>query len=211
MKIAILLFDRFTALDAVGPYEVLGRLPDAELTFVAEEKGLVRSDTGRLALQADATLDETSAVDILVVPGGPGQTAQMENKALHDWIRAVDSTSRWTTSVCTGSLILAATGLLKDKKATTHWLAMEQLEKHGAIPTEERVVTEGKYVTAAGVSAGIDMALTLMGRIAGDPHAQAIQLVMEYDPQPPYDSGSPAKAPAEVVSLLRSQSRHILR
>jgi putative intracellular protease/amidase len=210
MKIAILLFDHFTALDAVGPYEVLGRLPDAELTFVAEEKGLVRSDTGRLALQADATLDETSAVDILVVPGGPGQSAQMENKALHAWIRAVDSTSHWTTSVCTGSLILAATGLLKDKKATTHWLAMEQLEKHGAIPTEERVVTEGKYVTAAGVSAGIDMALTLMGRIAGDLRAQAIQLVMEYDPQPPYDSGSPAKAPAEVVSLLRSQSRHIL-
>jgi putative intracellular protease/amidase len=210
MKIAILLFDRFTALDAVGPYEVLGRLPEAELTFVAEKRGPVRSDTNRLAIEADASLDEITAADILLVPGGPGQSALMEDGPLHDWIRAIDRTSTWTTSVCTGALILAATGLLKDRKATTHWLAMGQLAKYGAIPTEDRVVIQDKYVTAAGVSAGIDMALTLTGKIAGDAHAQAIQLAIEYDPQPPYNAGSPTTAPTEITTHLKSLSRHIL-
>jgi putative intracellular protease/amidase len=211
MKIAVLLYDRFTALDAVGPYEVLSRLPEAELIFVAEKTGPVRSDTRRLALMADASLDEVPAADIVLVPGGPGQADLMDDGPVHEWLRAVDATSTWTTSVCTGSLILAAAGLLKDKTATSHWLALDQLDCYGATPTGERVVIQGKYVTAAGVSAGIDMALTLAGKIAGKAFAQGLQLAIEYDPQPPYNAGSPSKAPAEVVEVLRSRSRFILR
>ncbi|MGW0911122.1 DJ-1/PfpI family protein [Streptomyces sp. NPDC002784] len=210
MQIAIVLFDRFTALDAVGPYETLGRLPDAETVFVAERTGPVRSDTGNLALTADRTLAEVPGPDIVVVPGGPGQTPQMENTALLDWLRAADATSTWTTSVCTGSLLLAAAGLLAGRRATSHWLALDHLKRFGAEPTGERVVIDGKYVTAAGVSSGIDMGLTLLGRIAGDKHAQAVQLLTEYDPQPPYDAGSPEKAPAHLVAEFRAQSRFIL-
>lgn len=210
MQIAIVLFDRFTALDAVGPYETLGRLPDARTVFVAEQAGPVRTDTGNLALVADRTLAEVSSPDVVVVPGGPGQTAQMENGVLLDWLRAVDAGSAWTTSVCTGSLLLAAAGLLDGRRATSHWLALDHLKRFGAEPTGERVVTDGKYVTAAGVSAGIDMGLTLLGRIAGDEHAQTVQLAVEYDPQPPYDAGSPDKAPAHLVERLRSRSRFIL-
>ncbi|MET7733370.1 DJ-1/PfpI family protein [Streptomyces sp. NPDC005402] len=210
MQIAIVLYDRFTALDAVGPYETLGRLPDSEVVFVAEETGPVRTDSGNLALIADRTLAEVPDPDLVVVPGGPGQTPQMTNKALLDWIRAADATSTWTTSVCTGSLLLAAAGLLEGRRATSHWLALDELRRFGAEPTGERVVTDGKYVTAAGVSSGIDMGLALLGRIAGDFVAQAVQLGIEYDPQPPYDAGAPQKAPAEVVELIRSSSRFIL-
>ncbi|MEU0026482.1 DJ-1/PfpI family protein [Streptomyces sp. NPDC006335] len=210
MQIAIVLYDRFTALDAVGPYETLGRLPDAETVFVAERAGPVRTDTGRLALTADRTLAEVPSPDIVLVPGGPGQTPQMENTALLDWLRAADATSTWTTSVCTGSLLLAAAGLLRGRRATSHWLALDLLKEFGAEPTGERVVFDGKYVTGAGVSAGIDMGLTLLGRIAGDEHAQAVQLGIEYDPRPPYDAGSPEKAPAHLVDKLRSGSRFIL-
>ncbi|WP_416531222.1 DJ-1/PfpI family protein [Streptomyces coelicoflavus] len=210
MQIAIVLFDRFTALDAVGPYETLGRLPDAETVFVAERTGPVRTDTGNLALTADRTLTDAPAPDIVVVPGGPGQSTQMENETLLDWLRAADATSTWTTSVCTGSLLLAAAGLLEGRRATSHWLALDFLTQYGAEPIGERVVTDGKYVTAAGVSSGIDMGLTLLGRIAGDEHAQAVQLLTEYDPQPPYDAGSPAKAPAHLVEEFRGRSRFIL-
>ncbi|MER6621571.1 DJ-1/PfpI family protein [Streptomyces sp. NPDC000931] len=210
MQIAIVLFDRFTALDAVGPYETLGRLPDAETVFVAERTGPVRTDTGALAITADKTLEEVPDPDVVVVPGGPGQTPQMGNEALLEWLRAADATSTWTTSVCTGSLLLAAAGLLRGRRATSHWLALGHLERYGAEPTGERVVTDGKYVTAAGVSSGIDMGLTLLGRIAGDEHAQAVQLLTEYDPQPPYDAGSPQKAPAHLVEEFRSKSRFIL-
>jgi len=210
MQFAIVLYDRFTALDAVGPYETLGRLPDSETVFVAERTGPVRNDNGNLALIADRTLDEVPNPDVLIVPGGPGQTAQMDNKALLDWIRTADGTSAWTTSVCTGSLLLAAAGLLEGRRATSHWLALDELRRLGAEPTGERVVTDGKYVTAAGVSSGIDMGLALLGRISGDVVAQAVQLGIEYDPQPPYDAGSPQKAPADVVGLLRSMSRFIL-
>ncbi|MCX5054338.1 MULTISPECIES: DJ-1/PfpI family protein [unclassified Streptomyces] len=210
MQIAIVLYDGFTALDAVGPYETLGRLPDSETVFVAERTGPVRTDSGNLALTADRTLDEVPNPDVVVVPGGPGQTAQMDNKALLDWIRAADATSTWTTSVCTGSLLLAAAGLLDGRRATSHWLALDELRKFGVEPTGERVVTDGKYVTAAGVSSGIDMGLALLGRISGDVVAQAVQLGIEYDPQPPYDAGSPQKAPADVVELIRSRSRFIL-
>ncbi|MFJ5779130.1 DJ-1/PfpI family protein [Streptomyces sp. NPDC093094] len=210
MQIAIVLFDRFTALDAVGPYETLGRLPDAELVFVAERAGPVRSDTGSLALVADRTLAEVPAPDIVVVPGGPGQTQQMDNRVLLDWLRTADASSTWTTSVCTGSLLLAAAGLLKGRRAASHWLALEYLAGFGVESTGERVVFDGKYVTAAGVSSGIDMGLALLGRIAGDEHAQAVQLLTEYDPQPPYDAGSPAKAPAHLVEEFRGRSRFIL-
>ncbi|GAA2486545.1 DJ-1/PfpI family protein [Streptomyces longisporus] len=210
MQIAILLFDRFTALDAVGPYETLGRLPDAETVFVAERTGPVRTDTGNLAIVADKTLAEVEHPDIVIVPGGPGQTPQMENEALLDWLRTADATSTWTTSVCTGSLLLAAAGLLHGRRATSHWLALDFLKQFGAEPTGERVVLDGKYVTAAGVSSGIDMGLTLLGRIAGEEHAQAVQLLTEYDPQPPYDAGSPEKAPAHLVEEFRSKSRFIL-
>lgn len=210
MQIAIVLFDRFTALDAVGPYETLGRLPGAEVVFVAEQTGPVRTDTGNLALTADKTLAEVEHPDIVVVPGGPGQTPQMENQAVLDWLRTADATSTWTTSVCTGSLLLAAAGLLDGRRATSHWLALDFLKQFGAEPTGERVVFDGKYVTAAGVSAGIDMGLTLLGRIAGDEHAQAVQLLTEYDPQPPYDAGSPQKAPAHLVEEFRANSRFTL-
>ncbi|MDH6438410.1 putative intracellular protease/amidase [Streptomyces sp. SAI-144] len=210
MQIAIVLYDRFTALDAVGPYETLGRLPDSEVVFVAEETGPVRTDSGNLALIADRTLAEVPNPDVVVVPGGPGQTTQMTNEALLDWIRVADTTSTWTTSVCTGSLLLAAAGRLEGRRATSHWLALDELRRFGVEPTGERVVTDGKYVTAAGVSSGIDMGLALLGRISGDFVAQAVQLGIEYDPQPPYDAGAPEKAPADVVELIRSRSRFIL-
>ncbi|WP_030023826.1 DJ-1/PfpI family protein [Streptomyces monomycini] len=209
MQIAILLYDRFTALDAVGPYETLSRIPDAETVLVAGRTGEHRNDTGTLALTADAVLSDVTAPDVLVVPGGPGQAALMDDGPLHDWIRAVDTRTTWTTSVCTGSLILAATGLLKGRRATSHWLALDQLPPHGVEPTGERVVFDGKYVTAAGVSSGIDMGLALAGRIAGDTRAQAIQLGIEYDPRPPYDAGSPEKAPAGVTAAMRARSRFV--
>lgn len=211
MQIALVLFDRFTALDAVGPYEILSRAPGAETVFVAESAGEVRNDSGSLALLANRTLDEVPAPDLVIVPGGPGQSAQMDNGELLAWLRRADATSTWTTSVCTGSLLLAAAGLLEGRRATSHWLALEALKAYGAEPTGERVVTDGKYVTAAGVSSGIDMGLTLLGRIAGDEHAQAVQLLTEYDPQPPYDAGSPDKAPAAIVEDWRAKSRFVLR
>ncbi|MGW0781019.1 DJ-1/PfpI family protein [Streptomyces sp. NPDC002913] len=210
MQIAIVLFDRFTALDAVGPYEMLGRSPEDEIVFVAERTGPVRNDRGSLSLVADRTLADVPAPDLVIVPGGPGQSDQMENENLLGWLRTADATSTWTTSVCTGSLLLAAAGLLTGRRATSHWLALDVLKAYGAEPTGERVVTDGKYVTAAGVSSGIDMALTLLGRIAGDEHAMTVQLLTEYDPQPPYDAGSPQKAPADMVEKWRARSRFIL-
>ncbi|MFD9726746.1 DJ-1/PfpI family protein [Streptomyces sp. NPDC059072] len=206
MQIAVLLYDRFTALDAVGPFDTLGRLPDAEVVFVSERPGPVRTDNGALAFVADKGLDEVTRPDVVVVPGGPHPEREMENPAVMEWLRAVDATTTWTTSVCTGSLLLAAAGLLDGRRATSHWLYLDRLSKFGAEATGERVVTDGKYVTAAGVSSGIDMGLTLLGRIAGDEYAQAVQLMTEYDPQPPYDAGSPDKAPAELVAHLRASN-----
>jgi transcriptional regulator GlxA family with amidase domain len=210
MDIAILLFDRFTALDAVGPYEVLSRYPGAKVTFVATTPGPIRTDTGSMAITADASLEELPEPEIVLVPGGPGQVGIMDDVAVLDWLRAAHETSTWTTSVCTGSLVLASAGLLKGKRATSHWLALEQLRQFDAEPTLERVVFDGKVVTAAGVSAGIDMALALMARLGGDDMARAVQLGIEYDPQPPFDAGSPLKAPEHVVELLRSASRFVL-
>ncbi len=203
MRIAILLYDRVTALDAIGPYEVLSRLPGAEVTFVGERPGTVRTDVGSLGLSVDATLDEVPEADIVVVPGGIGQQAHMTDGAVHAWLRRVDATSRHTTAVCTGSLILAAAGLLKGRSATSHWVRRPDLVAWDVDPVDERVVFDGKYVTAAGVSAGIDMALELVDRMAGPQQAQAIQCGIEYDPVPPYDAGHPDKVdPAIVTALL---------
>jgi putative intracellular protease/amidase len=210
MKIVIVLYDRFTALDAVGPYQVLTSLPGAEVVFAAEHPGLVADDVGRLHLAAEAALADVPHPDVVLVPGGPGQNDQMHDGPLHQWLRAADQTTEWTTSVCTGSLILAAAGLLTARRATSYWMALGQLGKYGAIPVSERVVFDEKYVTAAGVSSGIDMALALAGRVGGDQIAQAIQLGIEYDPQPPYDAGSPDRAPAGIVAAMRARSRFIL-
>jgi transcriptional regulator GlxA family with amidase domain len=210
LDIAILLFDRFTALDAVGPYEVLRSAPRAAVRFVARQAGPTRTDAGSLAIIADHSIEEIDSADILVVPGGPGQVALMSDADTLDWVRRIHSTTRWTTSVCTGSLVLGAAGLLKGLRATSHWLALDELRKLGAEPTTERVVREGKIITAAGVSAGIDMALRLVAEEYGSEVAQTIQLGIEYDPQPPFDSGAPGKAPASVVERLRSRSRFIL-
>lgn len=209
MDIAILIYDRFTALDAVGPYEVLSRLPDAKVTFVAEHAEPKRTDTRQLALFADATLDQLPNPEIVLVPGGPGQTALMEDGPVHAWLRAADATSTWTTSVCTGSLILAAAGLLDGKRATSNWQALEDLGGLGVEVVPERVVFDGKYATSAGVTAGLDMALSLAGKIAGEQVAQAIQLGLEYNPEPPFDAGSPSKAPAEIVEAVRAYSRFV--
>jgi transcriptional regulator GlxA family with amidase domain len=204
MHIAIPLYDRFTALDAVGPYEVLARVPGAEITFVGERTGPVRTDTGMLALTVDERFDAVDAPDIVVVPGGPGTRAMLEPGPLHEWIRAVHPGTRWTTSVCTGALVLGAAGLLDGLEATTHWGALDELAPLCATAVgDRRIVAQGKVVTAAGVSAGIDMALWLAAQVAGDDIAKAVQLGIEYDPQPPFDSGSTAKADPEMIAFLR--------
>jgi putative intracellular protease/amidase len=204
MRIAIPLYDRFTALDAVGPYEVLQRLPRAEITWLAHEPGPVGTDTGQLHLVADAAFEDLPDPEIVVVPGGTGTNDFLEDERLVGWIRRAHESSEWTTSVCTGSLLLGAAGLLDGLEATSHWLDLVDLERYGARPTGRRVVAQGKVITAAGVSSGIDMGLTLAAKIAGPEVAQAIQLGIEYDPQPPFDSGSTDKAPEEIVELVRA-------
>jgi transcriptional regulator GlxA family with amidase domain len=199
--IAVLLYDDMTALDAIGPYEVIGHLPGAELAFVAAEPGIKRTDQ-KLGLVADRSIADVPSPDIVLVPGGD-ERGPMEDERVLDWLQSAHASTSWTTSVCTGSLILAAAGILKGLKATTHWASLERLAAFGAIPTSDRVVEQGKVITAAGVSSGIDMGLTLASRIAGDDFAQAVQLAIEYDPQPPFDAGSPAKAPERVVQMLR--------
>jgi putative intracellular protease/amidase len=208
MNIVILLYPGFTALDAIGPYEVLSRLPGARVTFAAAAAGPVTTDTGMLTVVAEAAIAGLPQPEIVLVPGGPGQEEQMTDGPLHEWLRAADAGSDWTASVCTGSLILAAAGLLAGRQATSHWLALHRLADYGARPVSERVVTDGKYVTGAGVSAGIDLALDLAGRIGGRETAEAIQLMIEYDPRPPYSAGSTAQAPADLVARTRAASRH---
>ena len=204
MEIAILLFDGVTALDAVGPYDVLSRIPGARIRWPALEPGPKKTSEGSLALVATGSLDEVVAPDVLVVPGGAGVIELLENERLLDWLRSVHERSRWTTSVCTGALLLGAAGILDGLEATTHWRALEQLSDWGARPVERRVVEQGKVMTAAGVSAGIDMALLLTERLAGTRVAQAVQLAIEYDPEPPFDTGSPRTAPPELVALVRA-------
>jgi transcriptional regulator GlxA family with amidase domain len=202
VHIAIPLFERLTALDAIGPYEVLSRLPGAEVIFVAAGPGPKRTDTGALSLTADRELGEVLQPDVVVVPGGSG-TRDQPHHELVAWIRHVHQSSRWTTSVCTGALLLGAAGVLDGLRATTHCLFFDRLRTFGAEPTLERVVEQGKVVTAAGVSSGIDMGLRLVQLIAGDDVAQAVPLSIEYDPQPPFDAGSPAMAPEPIIQLVR--------
>jgi transcriptional regulator GlxA family with amidase domain len=204
MQVAYLLYDRFTALDVTGPHDVFNSVPGNESIFVAEQAGPVRNESDTLSLVADASLEEVPSPDIVVVPGGFGNRMLLEHEPLHEWIRGVHETSTWTTSVCTGSLLLAAAGLLDGAPATTHWLARDVLAELGAKPVPERIVEHGKIVTAAGVSSGIDMALHLVQTINGDQVAQAVQLGIEYDPEPPLDAGSPEKAPPEIVELVRT-------
>ena len=205
MEIAIPLYDRFTALDAVGPYEVLWRLPGARERWIGAEARPYATDRG-LQLVAEATFDDVPAPDVLVVPGGTGTRDALGDERLVDWIRTAHATSTWTTSVCTGALLLGAAGVLDGLRATTHWAYMDDLARYGAEATSQRVVAQGKVVTSAGVSSGIDMALSLAAEIAGTDVAQAIQLRIEYDPMPPFDTGSVAKAPERIRELAQSPS-----
>ena len=210
MQLAILLYDRVTALDAIGPYEVL-QAPGLgiDIRFVAREKGMKRTDFGRLGLMADYTLDEVPRPDILLVPGTAYPQAVLGDPVVLEWIAHVHKTTKWTTSVCTGALGLGAAGVLKGLKATTHWLAHDVLQQFGAIPTKERVVRDGKVITAAGVSSGIDMALTLVAEEFGSDAARLTQLLIEYDPHPPFDAGSPDKAPPLIVGTAREEFRKL--
>ncbi len=203
MDIAIALFEQVTALDAVGPYEVLQRLPDSQLKFVGHEKGEVRTDNGFLGLTVDHTFDELPSPQILLVPGGIGTRALIRDEVILGWIRKAHETSIYTTSVCTGSLLLAAAGILNGLQATTHFSARQILTKYGATPVEDRVVHQGKIVTAAGVSSGIDMALELAERLTDTNTAKALQLMIEYDPQPPHDAGALHKVDAAVLARVQ--------
>ena len=202
MKIVILLFDNYTALDIVGPYEVLNKLPNSKIYLVGLEKKRY-NDTYGLKISADYSIDEISQADILLVPGGPGIDNLLNNRKVIEWIQKVDSTTTWTVSVCSGSLLLAEAGLLNGKNCTTHWRRKDQLRKYNVSVKDERYVQDGKMITSAGVSAGIDMALYLVSKIAGDQAAKMIQLAIEYDPKPPFDCGSPEKAPQEIVERMR--------
>jgi putative intracellular protease/amidase len=207
VEVAILIFDGVTALDAIGPYEVLSRLPGTEVVHVAAEPGTFRDSQRSLALVADRGIDDVTAPDVVVVPGGPGEVDVRHDARVLTWLREVHETTTWTTSVGTGSLILAAAGLLEGVYATSHWLALDELTRLGANAVPDRVVVDGKFVSGAGVSAGIDMALSLAALAEGELVAQGIQLSIEYDPQPPFDAGSPLSAPPVVVELERAKSR----
>ena len=204
MQVAILLFDRVVALDAIGPYDVLKLMPGADVRLVAVAPGEIATD-GPLRLVAGDALDDVPAPDVVVVPGGPGTPAAAGDERHLRWLRAAHEHSRWTTSVCTGSELLGAAGLLDGVAATGHWLVRDELARHGAIPVDERVVVSGRIVTSAGVSAGLDMALALVALAAGDEVAQRIQLTLEYAPQPPFGAGSPATAPAGLVADMRAR------
>lgn len=207
MRIVILLFEKLAAQDAVGPYEVFRCVPGWDVEFVGLQAGEVRSEGG-LRLGIDRTLDQANEADLVLVPGGRGSDELLANEEVLSWLRRIDATTKWTVSVCTGALILGAAGLLEGKRATSNWLALGELPKYGAESVGGRWVEDGKTITAAGVTAGIDMALHLVGREAGPEVAQAVQLGIEYDPDPPFDAGSPEKAPTAIVELVTSMSRH---
>lgn len=204
MRIAFLFYEGMTALDAIGPHEIFCRLPKAEVLRVAKIAGPVLTDSG-LILTADHPLSMVNQADVLLIPGAGSATTLRKYPEILDWVRSIHATTTWTTSVCTGSLILGAAGILKGIRATSHWAASDRLKLWGAWPIEARIVKDGKIVTAAGVSAGIDMALMLAAKIAGPQFAQSMQLGIEYDPQPPFDSGSPAKANPALCKALKSR------
>jgi transcriptional regulator GlxA family with amidase domain len=196
LRVVIPLFPRVTALDAVGPYEVLQRIPEFDIVFVGHTGGAVRTENAMLALGVDATFEEVPTPDVVVFPGGVGTRALEHDERVLDWLRAAHARTRYTTSVCTGSLVLGAAGLLEGKTATTHWSCSGLLETHGATPVSQRVVEHvgDRIITAAGVSAGIDMALRLIELLVDRTAAEAAQLTIEYDPEPPFDRGSLAKS-----------------
>ncbi len=205
MQIVFLFYDGMTALDAIGPHEVLFRLPGVQVKRVAKRSGPIRTESADLQLTAEYALSEVSHADVLVVPGAGNATALRDHPEILSWVRAIHATTTWTTSVCTGSLILGAAGLLKGLPATSHWAVLDRLPGYGAEPKHARIVEAGKIITAAGVSAGIDMALTLAAKIAGPQVAQALQLGIEYDPEPPFDVGSPEKANPAILEGLRTR------
>ncbi len=204
MQVAFVLYPQFTGLDLIGPHDALNSVPDVEPVFVAETPGPVENESGTFSMVADSSFADVPTPEVIVVPGGLGHRDLDRHRALLDWLREVHRTSTWTTSVCTGSIMLAAAGLLDGVPATTHWMERDLLAELGANPVPDRVVEHGKIITAAGVSAGIDMALRLIQKIYGDEVAQAVQLGIEYDPDPPFDAGSPEKAPKEIVDLVRA-------
>lgn len=196
-QIAFVTYPGFTALDMIGPYEVLRQLPHAEVRFVWHEVGPVTADSGVLVIGATHTLAETPSPDVILVPGGPGTPVYARDEKLLDWLRQAHQTADWTASVCSGSVILAAAGLLRDRRATSHWITLPALKAFGATPVgDERIVHQDNIITSAGVSAGLDLGLWLAGQMGGDGRAKAIQLALEYDPQPPFDSGHMSKASA---------------
>ncbi|HEX3641962.1 MAG TPA: DJ-1/PfpI family protein [Ktedonobacteraceae bacterium] len=203
MKTAILLYEGFTALDAIGPYEVLSNIPEMTIDFVGKDLEPKRTDKGFIAFSVTHTVFTVSPPDILVIPGGAGTFIAAQDTDILQWVQSVHRSSQWTTSVCSGALILGAAGILQELTATTHWAAQAELEAYGAIYVSERFVQHGKVITAAGVSAGIDMALHLAQEIVGQEMAQAIQLMIEYDPQPPFASGSLRCASPTTISLAR--------
>lgn len=202
MQIVFLFYDGMTALDAIGPHEILCRLPGAKVQRVATKAGTVCTDSAGLELIADYALADVSYADVLVIPGAGSATTLRDYPEVLAWIRSIHATTQWTTSVCTGSLILGAAGLLSGVRATTHWAVMNRLSAWDAEPISERIVESGKIITAAGVSAGIDMALILAAKIAGPQVAQTLQLGIEYDPDPPFDTGSPKKANPKIRDAL---------
>jgi transcriptional regulator GlxA family with amidase domain len=196
-QIAFVAYPGFTALDMIGPYEVLRQLPNAEVRFVWHEAGPITADSGVLVLGATHSLAETPTPDVILVPGGPSTPVHARDEKLLEWLRRAHQSASWTTSVCSGSVILAAAGLLKDKRATSHWIALPALRAFGVIPVDdERIVYQDNIITSAGVSAGLDLALWLAGQMGGAGRAKAIQLAIEYDPHPPFDSGHMSKASA---------------
>jgi putative intracellular protease/amidase len=200
--VGLVLYPRFTALDIVGPFQTLVDVPGLEVFFVAEEKGPVVDHTGKLTMQATHSFDEVDSLDVLVVPGGMADRGIDRSNAVVRFVEKIHPTTTWTTSVCTGSIYLAQAGILNGLTATTHWASYDRLQALGAIPTEERVITQGKIITAAGVSSGIDMGLTLVAAMQGEEMAKVIQLAIEYDPQPPFDAGTPSKVSPELKSLV---------
>ncbi|HEY3140026.1 MAG TPA: DJ-1/PfpI family protein [Acidimicrobiales bacterium] len=205
MQIAIGLYPGFAALDAIGPYQVFTGIPGAEVVVCAAQAGRLDDDAGLLHFDIEHTFADVPTPDLLLVPGGyVTRTLAANGDPIVDWIREAHPHTTYTTSVCTGALLLGAAGLLKGLRATTHWVAYDELREYGAEPTEQRVVFEGRIVTGAGVSAGIDLALAIAGKLAGPEVAQAIQLGIEYDPQPPYDAGAPSKVTPEIRDLVQS-------
>lgn len=202
MHVGLLLFPDLTQLDLTGPYEVFRKAQGLTVHLVAESLDPVAAETG-MRILPDTTLAACPALDILCVPGGPGANAAMENAAILGFLRERAPAARYVTSVCTGALVLGAAGLLRGRRATTHWSAHDLLAGLGAIPTPGRVVRDGNLVTGGGVTAGIDFALSLVAELFGEAEAQRVQLQIEYAPAPPFDAGSPETAPAAVLAEAR--------